>query len=140
MKPNAACAILPDKNQLLYPDPILGGVYKLPAKFPALGFRSYMALLRQDRSGVAKIGGSLKKNLIRTLAVAVLTTLQCAWASVLDTSFNPGTGANGIVEQVLPMPDGRILICGNFTTFNGRNHPYIATLNSDGSLDESFFG
>ncbi|HEY6226832.1 MAG TPA: chitobiase/beta-hexosaminidase C-terminal domain-containing protein [Verrucomicrobiae bacterium] len=82
----------------------------------------------------------MKKNLIRTLAVAVLANLHFIWASVLDTSFNPGTGANGIVEQVLPMPDGRILICGNFTTFNGRNHPYIARLNADGSIDESFFG
>ena len=84
----------------------------------------------------------MKKNLVRILALAgaVATQLHCAWAGILDTTFNPGTGANGIVEQVLPLPDGRILICGNFTTFNGRNHPYIARLNNDGSLDESFFG
>jgi uncharacterized delta-60 repeat protein len=82
----------------------------------------------------------LKKLLARILTLSILTQIYFASASILDTSFNPGTGANGIVEQVLPLADGHILICGNFTTFNGRNHPYIARLNSDGSLDESFFG
>jgi uncharacterized delta-60 repeat protein len=82
----------------------------------------------------------MKKLLAWMTALTAVWQLHDASASILDTTFNPGTGANGIVEQVLPMPDGRILICGNFTTFNGRNHPYIARLNNDGSLDESFFG
>lgn len=84
----------------------------------------------------------MKKLFAWVLTLTASVQLYCtpASASVLDTTFNPGTGANGIVEQVLPMPDGRILICGNFTTFNGLNHPYIARLNSDGSLDQSFYG
>jgi len=61
-------------------------------------------------------------------------------ASSIDSTFDPGTGANGIVEQALPLPDGKILICGNFTQFNGRNHAYIARLNSNGSVDETFNG
>lgn len=61
-------------------------------------------------------------------------------AGVLDTTFNPGTGANGLVEQVLPLADGRILICGNFTSFNGANKAYIARLNSNGSVDNTFTG
>jgi uncharacterized delta-60 repeat protein len=63
-----------------------------------------------------------------------------AGASLLDTTFNIGSGANGIVEQVLPLADGRMLICGNFTSFNGQNRAYIARLNSDGSVDQSFNG
>lgn len=61
-------------------------------------------------------------------------------ASLVDTTFNTGSGANGIVEHVLEQPDGRILICGNFTTFNGQNKSYIARLNNDGSVDSSFTG
>lgn|GEM_PF-2527666 len=65
--------------------------------------------------------------------------LSSSSAGILDPTFDPGTGANGIVEQVLPMADGRILVCGNFTTFNGGNHAYIARLNSNGSVDQSFY-
>ncbi len=63
---------------------------------------------------------------------------QVAGASLVDTTFAIGTGANGIVEQVLQQPDGKVLICGNFTSFNGANKGYVARLNSDGSVDTSF--
>jgi uncharacterized delta-60 repeat protein len=59
-------------------------------------------------------------------------------ATLLDTSFNPGSGANGLVETVITQPDGKILICGNFTSFNGVDRSYIARLNHDGSVDTSF--
>lgn len=60
-------------------------------------------------------------------------------ATLLDTTFDPGTGASGgIVEQVLPLSDGRMLICGNFTRFNGRPKSYVARLHANGSVDESF--
>ena len=58
--------------------------------------------------------------------------------TILDTTFNPGSGANGLVESVLPVPGGKILICGNFTTINGVSQPYIARLNANGSVDTSF--
>jgi uncharacterized delta-60 repeat protein len=59
-------------------------------------------------------------------------------ASMLDTTFSIGTGANGIVEQVQELPDGKVLICGNFTSFNGSPRGYIARLNANGSVDEAF--
>jgi uncharacterized delta-60 repeat protein len=59
-------------------------------------------------------------------------------ASLVDPTFSIGSGANGIVEHVLMQPDGKVLICGNFTTFNGVDRPYCARLNSDGSVDTSF--
>src|SRR5208283_1160375 len=36
--------------------------------------------------------------------------------------------------------DGRILIAGGFTTYNGISRGYVARLNTDGSLDTSFLG
>ncbi|HTG43757.1 MAG TPA: delta-60 repeat domain-containing protein, partial [Verrucomicrobiae bacterium] len=69
----------------------------------------------------------------------VLLSVAVHAASIVDPSFNPGTGAGGgIVEQALPQPDGKILVCGNFTSFNGQNRGYVARLNSDGSVDSSF--
>src|SRR5436190_3976187 len=68
--------------------------------------------------------------------IVILTHVACG--ALLDTSFNIGTGANGLVEQVLQLPDGKILICGNFTAFNGKDRGYVARLNNEGSVDESF--
>jgi uncharacterized delta-60 repeat protein len=56
----------------------------------------------------------------------------------VDTTFNPGTGANSWIRTTLVQPDGKILIGGNFTIYNGVNRNYIARINSDGSLDTTF--
>lgn len=37
----------------------------------------------------------------------------------LDTSFNAGSGANAVVYSIALQPDGKALIGGNFTTYNG---------------------
>ncbi|MGV3772346.1 MAG: chitobiase/beta-hexosaminidase C-terminal domain-containing protein [Verrucomicrobiales bacterium] len=78
------------------------------------------------------------KKIITLLITSLLSISTALAASILDTSFNIGSGANGLVEQVLPLSNGKILICGNFTSFNGKNRAYVARLNSDGSVDESF--
>lgn len=56
----------------------------------------------------------------------------------LDLTFNPGTGAYGNVNNVLLQPDGKIIIVGDFTSFNGVARQSIARLNTDGSLDLGF--
>jgi uncharacterized delta-60 repeat protein len=57
---------------------------------------------------------------------------------ILDTVFDPGAGTNAMVNAFALQPDGRILIVGLFTTFNGTPRYSIARLNSDGSLDPGF--
>ena len=56
----------------------------------------------------------------------------------LDVSFNPGTGADALVQTVALQADGKVLIGGGFTTFNGTARSYLARLNSNGSLDTAF--
>jgi|JI10StandDraft_1071094.scaffolds.fasta_scaffold30884_2 uncharacterized delta-60 repeat protein len=56
----------------------------------------------------------------------------------LDTSFYPGTGANGAIYKSVIQSDGKIIICGDFTSFSGNNRNYIARLNVDGTLDATF--
>lgn len=58
--------------------------------------------------------------------------------ATIDTTFTIGTGANGDITMLALQPDGKILIGGLFTTFNGINRNRIARLNQDGSLDVSF--
>jgi uncharacterized delta-60 repeat protein len=57
----------------------------------------------------------------------------------LDTSFNPGTGFNNVVYSTTIQADGKIIVGGNFTSFNGMARNRIARLNADGSLDTGFF-
>ena len=47
-------------------------------------------------------------------------------------------GANGIIKKVKIQLDGKILVVGNFTMFNGIEKNRIVRLNSDGSLDVTF--
>ena len=56
----------------------------------------------------------------------------------LDTSFDPGTGANAPINAVAIQADGKIIIGGDFINYNGAATNRIARLNSDGSLDTSF--
>jgi uncharacterized delta-60 repeat protein len=56
----------------------------------------------------------------------------------LDPTFNIGSGFNDYVYAACLQPDGKIIVGGNFTNFNGVNRNRIIRLNSDGSLDPTF--
>jgi uncharacterized delta-60 repeat protein len=55
-----------------------------------------------------------------------------------DTSFNIGSGFNSNVNSITVQSDGKILVGGYFTNYNGVTQNFIARLNSDGSLDFGF--
>ena len=73
------------------------------------------------------INGNARKNIAR------LNT-----NGLLDTSFNPGTGVNNFVYTTSIQSDGKIIIGGKFTSYNGILKNGIARLNTDGTLDTSF--
>ncbi|KGO92917.1 hypothetical protein [Flavobacterium subsaxonicum] len=56
----------------------------------------------------------------------------------IDTGFNPGSGVNGRIEQIKLTQDGKIVIAGNFTSYNNVPVNNMARINADGSLDVSF--
>ena len=56
----------------------------------------------------------------------------------LDETFNPGTGANNVIWTISIQSDGKIIIGGQFTSYNGTARSRIARLNVDGTLDETF--
>jgi uncharacterized delta-60 repeat protein len=60
--------------------------------------------------------------------------------ALLEREFtaNTGTGFNDHVYSVAVQSDGKIVIGGTFTTFNGVTANYIVRLNSDGTRDETF--
>ncbi len=56
----------------------------------------------------------------------------------LDQTFDTGSGFDGMIEKLLVQPDGKILVGGEFATFNETGQGKITRLNSDGSLDTTF--
>ena len=64
-----------------------------------------------------------------------------------DSSFytNLGTAFSGFflgqdINSIIEQPDGKILIGGNFNSFNGNTRNFLIRLNSDGTEDTSFYG
>src|SRR5881394_1257673 len=84
----------------------------------------------------------------QTRFLSCITTLGCLIQSVtlsgatrpgdLDPSFDPGSGvaANALILQ----EDGKLIIAGDFTSYNGAAVANIARLNPDGSLDTNYLG
>jgi uncharacterized delta-60 repeat protein len=56
----------------------------------------------------------------------------------LDTTFNPGTGTDGTVNAIALQPDGKVLLGGSFTHFDGVTRHRVARLHADGGLDAGF--
>lgn len=56
----------------------------------------------------------------------------------LDTTFDEGSGFNGIVRAIALQPDGKIIVGGEFTQYNGVARMRLARLEADGTLDTSF--
>jgi uncharacterized delta-60 repeat protein len=56
----------------------------------------------------------------------------------VDTSFNIGSGFNYYVFNIVQQTDGKFVIIGAFTSYNGVSANRIIRLNLDGSVDTSF--
>jgi uncharacterized delta-60 repeat protein/M6 family metalloprotease-like protein len=57
-----------------------------------------------------------------------------------DSTFAIGTGANAAINAMLVQPDGKIILGGNFNTFNGVARETLVRLNADGSVDTTWVG
>ena len=61
-----------------------------------------------------------------------------AQPGTVDLSFNTGSGFDEEVYALAIQNDGKIIVGGLFTSFNGNTSNRIARLNTDGSFDASF--
>jgi uncharacterized delta-60 repeat protein len=55
-----------------------------------------------------------------------------------DTTFDIGSGFNSFIYDIQIQSDGKILVGGDFTTFNGSTQNQLIRLNSNGSKDTTF--
>jgi uncharacterized delta-60 repeat protein len=87
--------------------------------------------------------GNFNKTIIGGEFSAVNAVVRSRLARVnpdgsVDTSFDPGSGADGFVGSVLLQPDGRALVAGGFSSINNVSRNGVARLNVNGSLDDNF--
>src|SRR5450432_670615 len=61
-----------------------------------------------------------------------------AAAGDVDPSFNPSVLGGGTINSVAVQPDGKMVVVGLFTAFNGVETGNIERLNADGTIDSSF--
>lgn len=55
-----------------------------------------------------------------------------------DNTFDLGTGFDSTINNMIYQTDGKIIVAGQFTTFNGIAQNRLIRLNSDGSKDNTF--
>jgi uncharacterized delta-60 repeat protein len=56
----------------------------------------------------------------------------------IDNTFNIGTGFTDIVRVIVPQPDGKILVGGEFTSYSGVTSNRIIRLDTGGTIDNTF--
>lgn len=76
-----------------------------------------------------------KHTFMASLIGLVMLAAIAVKAQTLD-AFNPN--ADLPVYQAVKLPDGKLLICGNFVHIGGASVPYLARLNPDGTRDTTF--
>lgn len=99
------------------------------------GAGSTLTSIALQPDGKVLIGGTFTQ--YRSVARRGIARLNSD--GTLDTSFDPGADFNGAtVDHILPLPDGKVLICGELSFLNGTMRRGVARLNSDGSRDTGF--
>jgi uncharacterized delta-60 repeat protein len=76
-------------------------------------------------------------NLYKFLFILIIN-LGFSQTATLDSTFNIGTGANGTVNGIVQQPDGKIVVVGDFSIFNGTPANRVIRLNQNGSYDPTF--
>jgi uncharacterized delta-60 repeat protein len=100
------------------------------------GFNNFVQALAVQADGKILVGGFFTTfNGVTVNRIARLNT-----DGTLDTTFdtNTGTGFSSTVNSLAVQADGKIVVGGQFTTFNGVTVNRIARLNADGTLDTTF--
>ena len=75
---------------------------------------------------------------VNCVCAGTTTTGPAYQAGSLDTTFDPGSGFTGGAGSMALQPDGKVIVSGAFTAFNGTTRNRIARINADGSLDAGY--
>lgn len=97
-------------------------------------FNGGIQTFHRDKTGYIYAGGGFASTSEGTINGLVRLNFD----NTIDTTFNIGLGFNGVVKSIDSYTDGRIIIVGSFTTYNGQPARGIIRLNNNGTKDTSF--
>jgi uncharacterized delta-60 repeat protein len=100
----------------------------------SVGFNDQVKALKIQSDGKILVGGSFTT--YSGLTSSRIIRLNSNGS--VDKSFNIGTGFNNIVRAIEIQSNGKILVGGDFSNYNGTYVQGIIRLNSDGTIDTSF--
>ena len=98
------------------------------------GFSNHVNTLTLQSDGKILIGGDF----ITYQGTGVYRIVRLNSNGAIDVSFNIGTGFDNVVRTLAMQSDGKILVGGNFTVYQGTTANRIVRLNSNGAIDVSF--
>lgn len=98
------------------------------------GFNGVVRCIQIQNDGKIVVGGNFSE--FNGTLVNKIARLNID--GTLDTNFIIGNGFNNDVYTIKIQPDGKILVGGNFTSFDGTSKKYIIRLNSNGTSDNTF--
>jgi len=115
--------------------PKFGLEVKLDGEFvTGSGFNGTVLSLALQSDGKILVGGNFSD--YDGVGISRIARLNADGS--LDTGFVTGSGFNGTVLSLALQSDGKILVGGIFSDYNGVGISRIARLNADGTLDTGF--
>lgn len=98
------------------------------------GFDNQVFTLAIQSNGKIVVGG----NFTTYSGTSVTRICRLNSDGSLDNTFNTGTGLNGVPTEIKIQSDGKIVVGGYFTSYNGTTSNRIVRINTDGSIDGTF--
>jgi len=80
----------------------------------------------------------MRKILLFTILLASKSITYSQTFGSIDNTFNSGSGTDDIVEAIAIQSNGKILVAGGFSSYNGNATGQVIRLNTDGSHDNTF--
>lgn len=120
----------------LNPDGSLDNSFDTGTGFEGYNRKVFSVAIQDD--GKILVGGDFLDSYNGT-AITPLVRLNSD--GTLDASFDTGTGFTGLspsINSIKIQDDGKILVGGDFSEFNGTSRNNIARIHPNGSLDNSF--
>jgi uncharacterized delta-60 repeat protein len=99
-----------------------------------VGFNAGVKAIAVQPDGKIIVGGAFT-SYDSTLAGGII---RLNIDGTIDTTFDYGTGFNNEVKDIIIQPDGKVLVCGVFTNYNGITENRIVRLNPNGVFDLTF--
>ncbi len=99
---------------------------------------TFSVLLQNPRLAASADGTARGAVLLGGVTNLVVTVRDNESPGRLDDAFQPGLGADAAVRALTLQSDGKILVGGEFGTFDGLVLPRLARLHADGFVDKSF--